>query len=816
MTRSTRTVKTVKPRVWRACEICRKRKDPCGFCKTNKKSCTFSQTQDHAAINRQREADTQTRLGNLEDRLDKLIPLIETTHTWMAQMSQSMSGGSSSANPLQQAPVLPSSTSAAAAVPNAPDTVQPRPTLPPAPAEEDPPMDHDLDGMGADEQRLRDTGSDLDPAGGPEEGRREQGRHRSQTWAERLAGHFAQDSSGNMRYLGGAPTFVLAEAVDSVRQAHLSPETIDDHPATTTSVDHIYFRPNVLYRPLNGLPAPETIEHPPAALSDTLVSLYFSKIHHTFPIVDKSQFLRNYETTLSGLRQGQPSKDARFLCVLFAVYASAASLAKQAFQDQAEFQFSSPSEYIGLEFYEKALYMYWISFRMMTVDSVTCMALLSSWLAGRNTLSQAWLLTGQAVRGAQDLGLHRSLLNADMPRAVKEHRRRVWWCVYGLDKMLSVSLGRPSGINDDDCDVELPTDDYCCEDVESLTELEPPGDNPMTGLKSLMEIYTIAGEIERRAHNIKFLRQYDNVADHPKVRDTIDKLDEMLEGWSDTLPDSIRYAANNPERPSMFALCLLGYFTMYACTLNLHRPFMPDFNTSSPAHTFNSLQKCMSAAQGCIRVGEEVKKLLPTSHHCQLCVQYLTISGVTLLRCLPYVSDSRQLITDATRCRRLLAKLEDTWPGSKQCGALLQDLLDVCKNNRPMSTPAPRGSKSAHPTPSVRVSAERGKRRRMNDGQTQEVPSASQGSQPESSSAHQHQSLNVPQMPIEDQLSAWTDVEGQPFDYSHLSNQAPFDLTGDLEALLEQIQNPSSNYDIPALADVWPIWQSGGESTGGV
>ena len=37
----------------------------------------------------------------------------------------------------------------------------------------------------------------------------------------------------------------------------------------------------------------------------------------------------------------------------------------------------------------------------------------------------------------------------------KEMRRRVWWCVYELDRVLSIALGRPSGAHDDDCDVEM-------------------------------------------------------------------------------------------------------------------------------------------------------------------------------------------------------------------------------------------------------------------------------------------------------------------------------------------------------------------------
>jgi len=52
-------------------------------------------------------------------------------------------------------------------------------------------------------------------------------------------------------------------------------------------------------------------------------------------------------------------------------------------------------------------------------------------------------------------GLQRSPRRLQLSSLQKEIRRRVWWCVYGLDRVLSMALGRPSGANDDDCDVEL-------------------------------------------------------------------------------------------------------------------------------------------------------------------------------------------------------------------------------------------------------------------------------------------------------------------------------------------------------------------------
>ncbi|KAK8858801.1 hypothetical protein IAR55_003031 [Kwoniella newhampshirensis] len=845
----TRVAKAARPRVWRACEVCRKRKircdgqDPCKFCVTNNRECSFERVQDHASLSRQRDNDTQDRLQRLEDRLDSLIPLIETTHTWVLHL------GGGSVDPAMVNSVIadpihdsgPSSEDASTSF-IASSRIPSDSTFTGVDRADRNmiagPSHEGLSGKStevaadSDDQLLNGHSAAQDPVAE---------LLRPDSWADRLAGQFARDSTGNMRYLGGTPTFVLTEAVDSVRQAKLNFTT--DHSSSTKqdrpTVDHLYFRPNVLYRPLNGLPAPETVVYPPMALSDALVHMYFSKIHHTFPIVDKPRFLQQYQTAMDGLRQGRPSKDSHFLCVLFAVYASAASLTKKVFHDRTEFEFSSPKEYIGLEFYEKALYMYWIGFRTMKLENIVCMALLSACLAGWNTLSQSWVLAGQAVRGAQDLGLHRSPKKAEVDPIAKEYRRRVWWCVYGLDKILSVSLGRPSGVNDDDCDVELPSDQYCCEGSD--LRREAPGNNPMTGFKSLLEIYAIAGRIERDAHNISFLKKYDNCADSPEVQETINKLDSMLDEWSDTLPDSVRYAANDPQRTDMFALCLLGHFALYACTLNLHRPFMPDLNTSSPTYTSRALKKCVDAARGCIRVGEEVKKLLPTSHHCQFCVQYLTISGVTLLRCLPFVRNVQELITDAIRCRHLLAKLEDTWPGSKRCGALVQDLLDICKNTWPGSSghhragnpptqatvegvltpPAPaRGRKRTHDQALSSGSNIQGEAARKDvnadlelphhDGLAVDVPLQLDGLDaitvaPLSEEQTGHEMTLPPSQTFDPDSStnqevSW-DYPADPLDYTYLTSEAPFDLADEIGALLDTFQTSSA---LTTDLEPWP------------
>jgi len=73
-----------------------------------------------------------------------------------------------------------------------------------------------------------------------------------------------------------------------------------------------------------------------------------------------------------------------------------------------------------------SMMLYYISATSTQLAHVQCFALLSSFLVSLNRLPQAWLFVGQAVRTAQDLGLHRSSRPLAMSPVDKETRRKVW------------------------------------------------------------------------------------------------------------------------------------------------------------------------------------------------------------------------------------------------------------------------------------------------------------------------------------------------------------------------------------------------------
>ena len=115
--------------------------------------------------------------------------------------------------------------------------------------------------------------------------------------------------------------------------------------------------------------------------------------------------------------------EAGFVSVVFAVFACAVRLV-----DDPRLKEGESNDGMGIIFYERcvlfflffpipylhahltqpdrAMILHYIGHSYTQLAHVQCFVLLASFLASLNCLPQAWLLVGQAVRTAQDLGLH--------------------------------------------------------------------------------------------------------------------------------------------------------------------------------------------------------------------------------------------------------------------------------------------------------------------------------------------------------------------------------------------------------------------------
>jgi hypothetical protein len=67
-------------------------------------------------------------------------------------------------------------------------------------------------------------------------------------------------------------------------------------------------------------------------------------------------------------------------------------------------------------------------------------------------------MAGCAVRFAILMGLHHNVPHTHLPdRELVEHRVRLWWAVYMMDRSWATMLGQPVTIRDEDIEVDLPS-----------------------------------------------------------------------------------------------------------------------------------------------------------------------------------------------------------------------------------------------------------------------------------------------------------------------------------------------------------------------
>ncbi|CAG8283535.1 unnamed protein product [Penicillium salamii] len=73
-----------------------------------------------------------------------------------------------------------------------------------------------------------------------------------------------------------------------------------------------------------------------------------------------------------------------------------------------------------------------------------------------NRRDAAFLYVGLALRMAISLGLHQEVSDPMISEADRNRRRRTWWSVYSLDRLLSVKSGNPITIQDEDIGITWP------------------------------------------------------------------------------------------------------------------------------------------------------------------------------------------------------------------------------------------------------------------------------------------------------------------------------------------------------------------------
>lgn len=269
-----------------------------------------------------------------------------------------------------------------------------------------------------------------------------------------------------------------------------------------------------------------------------------------------------------------------------------------------------------------------------SVQNIEAMVLLVVYHLRTASSHGMWYMIGLAMRTAIDLGLHRKANEINMHPFTVQMRRRLFWTVYYLERVVCMSLGRPFSISDRHIDLDLPVD--VDDDVQDPAVLTAPQDTTRkTTLTFAIYLFKLR-RIDSRIQN-KIYRADRSL---PSLRSKMDPLYLELQEWKNEA--SLRFGENDLEYP------MLHYNRAVRLLI---QPFLPLLPISDPYYHI-----CLRSAGEICQSHKRLHQTLEYGHSF-LAVQTVFMAGITLLYALWTHTDevwSVQMSNDIRACSTVL------------------------------------------------------------------------------------------------------------------------------------------------------------------
>ncbi|KAF9936221.1 hypothetical protein BGZ67_002529 [Mortierella alpina] len=441
-----------------------------------------------------------------------------------------------------------------------------------------------------------------------------------------------------------------------------------------------------LSNPLTGyMPMPdnankeEMLIMPSIDVIDHLLEVHFNSIHPVLPML--------HFRTLSDQVHHNESPPSH---LLFAILGLAAR-----FSDNPAFRIPQP----GLEcppstiFYERAKYFIRDEYDNSQLATVQALLLMAVQQMGFCESQRAWLYVGMAIRMAQDLGINKesSAQEQTRNRLQCELRKRTWWSIYVVERLVCAGLGRPLTITQKDCETGYP---LCEDDDRDLL----PGRNLalrstlVSNFVHLITLSKIQGNIMEyikakfnppstaNTSDTPFGQEQDREHRTDTTATMFATLDRSLSEWRQNLPDELQSAtAQSPH----FGLFL--HLTYNTLIIMLHRPEVGSSLTSASL--------CNQAADSITNITEILMDAKALTSTFISCLYAIFSAGIVHFMNVPSVKKPSGLgtpsprehssghtasaKTNLKRCIDALKFLASHWVSAARRAKVLEDLLDL-------------------------------------------------------------------------------------------------------------------------------------------
>ncbi|KAJ3480475.1 hypothetical protein NLG97_g8061 [Lecanicillium saksenae] len=380
---------------------------------------------------------------------------------------------------------------------------------------------------------------------------------------------------------------------------------------------------------LHTKPTIQPAPFPDREVGMRLATLYFEHANPQIPILHRGEFMQMFEQAYANSPESLASRELYMLNMVFAIgcgvivgepVKTEASGATKMSTPQTKGQ-CEPEEYhaSAIVHLESCL-----SFSGGGLEVLQAVLLLANFALLRPVPPGLWYITGVAVRLAVDLGLHyeeggeaentgpedpsseqdSTAKERGRRQYVRDMRRRLWWCTYSFDRLVSTCVGRPFGVSDQVITTELPSvldDDY----VTTTGFIDPPVDDERPSYKHVAHHYfrlrMLQSEILQvlQYNQAQLARQGNQVPCYPEMRNHIPSpflvkfdsfrswrsdIDKRLYHWKSSAPTrqetGVAFSTEFLELNYWQAIIML-----YRQSLSVPAMFEGEYNTSNEVNS---------------------------------------------------------------------------------------------------------------------------------------------------------------------------------------------------------------------------------------
>lgn len=330
---------------------------------------------------------------------------------------------------------------------------------------------------------------------------------------------------GEAAYIGSSSGFALATNLGQMVQATVWNKALA---STVTSTEGKAMSLADLKRFSAGPPNDD--------MGGRILDAYFTRLHLRYPFLDRADILDRHATRFTQKTSSPQDQYGTFK--MYMIYAIGATMLKLT----QNYDYISPEN-----FFMTALQYISAARESHSVHNIEAMTLLVLYNLRSPSNTGIWYMIGLAMRACVDLGLHREAYYGTVTAYEGQLRRRLFWTVYFLERVIAVSLGRPYSIADRDIDASLPLeiDDTIRDDglisrtlavsLSPTFQASRPSSNITLGIQCI-RLKRLESHIQQKIYRL----------DRPitKLVSKISPTLKLLEDWHRTLPLSTPYESD--------------------------------------------------------------------------------------------------------------------------------------------------------------------------------------------------------------------------------------------------------------------------------